>query len=255
MEVLQKWHDDPDTSTELKLRLKETQQQLRKASLSEDESHQGANLHGESMPGLVLNKAVPQLFAGADLSESDLTGAMIIGGAKSFYEANLSAANLTDVTLIGQAAFQGTVFDRADLTNAVLKGDGSDFQEASFYRATLHNTRLSGGGSAFQEASFNNADLTNARLQGGGASFQLASFDDANLFGAAIVCDGPTAFQLASLNNADFSDADVSTIDARSLDSCKFNPVTPPKYTPQTRFPQGFDPVRAGWHKLPEQAE
>ena len=66
---------------------------------------------------------------------------------------------------------------------------------------------------------------------------------------ATIVCDSPAAFQLASLNNADFSGADLSTIDAQALASCEFDAKTPPKYSAETRFPNGFDPADAGWWK------
>jgi beta-lactamase regulating signal transducer with metallopeptidase domain/uncharacterized protein YjbI with pentapeptide repeats len=249
LDVLQKWHDDPAASDAVKHRVKDFQQQLRKASLAEDESHEGANLHGEAVPGLVLNKAVPQLFAGANLRECDLSGSMLIGGIKAFYDADLSGANLSDATLIGQAMCQAARFDKAILTNAVLRGDGADFQQASFDGANLRDVRMSGGGSSFQEASFRNADLTAARLQGGGSSFQLASFDDANLRGATIVCDGVTAFQAVHLNNADFSGADLSTINPSSLESCEFARTTPPKYSAETKFPAGFDPARAGWRK------
>ena len=111
---------------------------------------------------------------------------------------------------------------------------------------------MSGGPSSFQRASFKNADLTGARLQGDGSSFQGATFDNAKLIRATIVCSGITAFQAVSLDNADFSGADLSTIDAQALASCEFNATTPPMYSAETRFPKGFNPRRAGWRRVEE---
>jgi uncharacterized protein YjbI with pentapeptide repeats len=111
---------------------------------------------------------------------------------------------------------------------------------------------MTGGASSFQRASFKYADLTSARLQGGGSAFQGATFDDAKLVRATIVCDGITAFQGVSLNNADFSGSDLSRIDGQALASCEFQATTPPKYSSETRFPNGFDAAEAGWRKIDE---
>lgn len=78
------------------------------------------------------------------------------------------------------------------------------------------------------------------------SGLQSASFDRTSLLHATIRCDGPTGFQSASINDANFSDADVSAI-ARSLESCVFPPENPPRYNAGTRFPKDFNPAARGW--------
>ncbi|NUQ63348.1 MAG: pentapeptide repeat-containing protein [Pirellulales bacterium] len=249
VQVLQSWLEAPSSGPHVKRGAAAILADLTKACLPATEPNQQAALRGAALSGLLLDKGVDRLLAGADLRESNSSGATLVGGMKAFYETDFSGADLTGSILIGRAAFQKAVFRNANLAGAVLKGDGSDFQMASFEGANLTGARLTGGGSSFQASSFVGANLTAARLQGAGPAFQCAKFDNANVSLATIRCDSVTAFQMASLNNAEFSAADLSTIDATALASCVFAPKTPPEYSVDTRFPKGFDPASKGWRQ------
>lgn len=165
------------------------------------------------------------------------------------FGASLAGASLCGATITGgPSSFQGTALDDCDLEGASLTGGGSDFQGASFERANLRTAKLSGGGAAFQMARFTDADLSGATLRGGAGAFQGASLEDANLTGATIACSGGTAFQAVNVDGAQFQGADLSSIEAESLQSCHFR--KPPTYDDATRFPSGFDAVDAGWQRV-----
>lgn len=241
----------PDRPRAIKIRYKLLQDHQAIPGLpAADQSHEKANFRGKKFPNLILDKGIDRLFAGADLRDSNLEGAKLVGGFKAFFETNFGNSNLTGAELAGEAAFQHANFEGVVLSGAVLQGGAAGFQECSFKGANLQEAALTGGASAFQRASFQQASLLGAVLKGQGSAFQLANFDSAYLFGAKIVCDSPTAFQSASINDTDFSNADISTIDAEALATCRFSPASRPKYNAATKLPAWFDPLRAGWRRV-----
>lgn len=248
IDLLKSWRDDPQAPESTKQFAQEWIVRLNRAALAGDQSHKSANLKGQELADLQLGKGADQLLSGADLSGSDMKGARFVGGVKSFYETNFSRADLTSAVLLGTAAGQKANFAVAKLKHAVLDGGVSGFQIASFDKADLTAARLSG---SFQLASFVGANLTDVRFEGIGGALQSANFDNATLLRASINCSG-AAFQATSLNNTDFSAADLSAIDHRSLASCKFDKKTPPRYTTSTKFPRGFDPKGQGWLLMAE---
>jgi uncharacterized protein YjbI with pentapeptide repeats len=142
----------------------------------------------------------------------------------------------------GTSAFQRTVFDNSDLSNASLSGGGASFQGASFNHAVLRNAKLAGGSSSFQLATFESADLSGAVLTGNlqGISLRNAKCVDTTIQGS---------FQGANIDAAQFQDADLSAVESVNLASCYFD--APPTYDANTKFPEGFDPIANGWKKTP----
>lgn len=68
--------------------------------------------------------------------------------SRVFTKPRYEGVSLRDLVIQGgSAAFQLTVFDNSDLTNASLSGGASSFQEASFRKAILKNAELVGSGS------------------------------------------------------------------------------------------------------------
>jgi beta-lactamase regulating signal transducer with metallopeptidase domain/uncharacterized protein YjbI with pentapeptide repeats len=246
-EVLRLWRDDGELDERMKRSMTTFLGQLDK-TLNESLSYVNVDLSGRNLEGLVLQGNVDSLFMNADLSKVNLRDATVVGGKKAFSETIFTGADLTRATLIGRAAFQSANFANAVLQDTNLKGENSGFQNSNFADANLQSAQLIGGGAAFQRATFRNADLQGARLQGGGSSFQFANFDNAKLTGTEINCSGSvTAFQVASLNNTDFSQANLSSISSDALASCKFDASTPPRYDDETKFPERFNPVANGW--------
>jgi uncharacterized protein YjbI with pentapeptide repeats len=247
VKLIKKWLNEPEIDEKLRGSFEQFLAEFDK-TFSEDRAYKNADLSGRNLTGIVLQGNVNGLFLGANLSNTNLTDATLVGGMKSFSETNFSGANLRGATLIGRAAFQKANFANTDLQEANLKGDVASFSLANFNGAKLKDARLTGGGPSFQFAIFKNADLTGTRLQGGGSAFQWANFDDADLTGATILCNSfQSAFQVVNLNNTGFSGADLSAIDANALASCKFESETPPRYDAKTKFPEGFDPAGQGW--------
>ncbi len=175
-----------------------------------------------------------------DYSGRDLAGERMVGGIKAFYEAKFIGATLTGATLSGGAAFQKADFTKANLIDATLRSGISGVQMAVFDEADATHSTLVGGASSFQLASFVNTKLRHARLSGQGGAFQRARFDGADLSDAVIECDSVTAFQGASLTSANFSGADLRTIDHRSLESCTFDRCSPPALLVRDPVPGGF---------------
>lgn len=159
-------------------------------------------------------------------------------------DACFDGTNLRSISILG-GVFQQTSFNECDLREASLSGGNAAFQGAQFSNANLTNAKLTGGSASFQLASFANADLSGAVLTGGGHSLQGASFERAKLIGSQVRVSGFTAFQGVNINGTQFQDADLSTIDASSLESCYFE--TPPLYDKTTKFPIGFNPKAHGW--------
>lgn len=154
---------------------------------------------------------------------------------------DLSGAKMKRVQLQRSGnAFQRANFSSAELDESVLEAGVSSFQGACFDDSSLTNARLTGGAASFQLASFANANLTGAVLNG---NFQVASFHNAVLRESKII----GSFQGCDISGASFVAADLTQVDRRSLESCYFS--TPPDYSSKTRFPPGFNPNYAGWHK------
>ena len=157
---------------------------------------------------------------------------------------------------------EGEDLSGATMKRVQLQRPGNAFQRANFSSAELDESVLEAGDSSFQLACFDDSSLTNARLTGGAASFQLASFANANLKGAVLNGSFQAAsfhnavlreskligsFQACDISGASFVAADLTQVDPGSLESCYF--TTPPDYSSRTRFPTGFNPNYAGWHK------
>ena len=159
----------------------------------------------------------------------------------------LDGCDFQGVTInAGDAAFQSTSLAGANLQGATIAAGGSSFQSVSFDHADLRNAKLSATGSSFQVVTFVEADLRGADLNGGnGAVFQAASFRGADLTGATIRCSGVAAFQVVDIDSANFSNADLSSINADNLRDGYYS--SPPKYSKKTQLPAEFDPQQAGW--------
>jgi uncharacterized protein YjbI with pentapeptide repeats len=160
---------------------------------------------------------------------------------------NLDGCDFRGVTINADtSAFQATSLQNANLQNATITAGGSSFQSVSFDHADLRGAKLSASGAAFQMVTFVEADLRGAKLIGGnGSEFQAVSFRGADLTGATITCGGAAAFSAVDIDSANFSDADLSAIDADNLHSAYYS--TPPNYSTKTKFPADFDPKKAGW--------
>ncbi len=218
------------------------------SKLTGGSSYEATDHRGVSARGIVLNERRDRLFTDANFGGSDFTNATILAGNRAFFTSHFSKANLSSSAITcGDGAFQKTRFDNATLVHAMLTGGVSSFQLSNFDGANLADAKLTGGAGAFQLATFVNATLNGATLSGEGGAFQQAVFNGAILDRATIHCDAMTAFQGAQLNGASFLSADLSTIPAKSLETCVFASTTPPKYNAATRFPAGFEPAKKGW--------
>ncbi len=166
-----------------------------------------------------------------------------ISATSDLSEVRFDGASLRGISISG-GGFQGSSFKNCDLRDATLIGGGCSFQASWFDGANLTNATLTGAGSSFQLASFAGADLSGAVLTG---NLQGASFEGAKLIGARIVTTG-VGFQGANIDAAQFQGADLSLLDAHSLEGCYFN--TPPLYDEKTLFPSGFAPAAQGWTRV-----
>lgn len=160
---------------------------------------------------------------GADLTNTNLRGANLTG-------ANLSVANLTKANL------EGANLARANLTAA-------DLIEATLFMADLTGTDL-------DRADLTGADLTGANLEAAHirvATFVRANFTEATLFMADLRGANLTGadFTEADLTEADLVRADLVRADLRGANLHGTN-FTEAKYNQYTRWPKGFDPVKAG---------
>lgn len=222
--------------------------ELTVTTLEAGKSYENADLKDVDVSGLVLSLAVDRFLAGALLDGSKLSTVKWQVGRRAFYGTHLARTDLSNADVVcGDSAFQKSCFDDSQMPGATLTGGGASFQFATFDGANLAHARLAGSGSSFQMASFENANLQGAVLKAAGAAFQAASFKNANLVDATVSCADLTDFQGAKLDGAHFQHADLSSIDPSSLSACEFASSAPPYYDAATRFPAGFDPVKAGW--------
>jgi uncharacterized protein YjbI with pentapeptide repeats len=148
---------------------------------------------------------------------------------------DLSGQTLAKINLVG-LDFQQTIFDRADLRQARLKG--SDMRQSSFKEALLDGADL-------EWAKFNHANFTGARMVGCRLwtvkNLSAATFDGADLSKAKLVSCNLHGLSFAGAN---LSDAEVSychlqgaDLSTANLAGCKFKQVF---FDEQTRFPPGF---------------
>jgi uncharacterized protein YjbI with pentapeptide repeats len=150
------------------------------------------------------SQAEEQKEAVISLANANLSGANLIDVTLS--GANLSGANLIDVTLIS-ANLKYADLSNADLSNA-------DLSRASLYGANLVYVNLS-------DADLSDADLSNANFNFGdaapldtdfvsGADLSNANFSGAELYGTNLIA--------ADLSDADLSNADLSNANLRYAD-------------------------------------
>jgi uncharacterized protein YjbI with pentapeptide repeats len=146
----------------------------------------------------VLNEGLDSLFSTANLSASDLSTSVLIGGTSSF---------------------QVTNFSSADLHGAQLTGGISAMQGADFTNANLMDVSLTAGVSGLQGADFTNANLTDAVIATGLAGFREAGITGAIFFGADLSgVDGD------GLMNAVFSTLAPPVYSASTLFPAGFDP-------------------------------
>jgi uncharacterized protein YjbI with pentapeptide repeats len=119
-----------------------------------------------------------------DLTGIDFSGAILDGA--TFDQCNLTNANFTSCSLqkasLRNAIFVGTIFNKATLTGAKLRGDvwtnvkaiGATLDEADFTEATFRKTDLTGAAlnktilndATFGPVDFSNCDLTSIEERG-----------------------------------------------------------------------------------------
>ncbi|WNG40247.1 NACHT domain-containing protein [Archangium violaceum] len=153
-------------------------------------------------------------LSNVDLSNADLSGA------------DFSSADFSDADLSG-----------ADLSRAALSG-------ASFYRAILSRTNLF-------RANLSSADLSGAILSGAilsgailsGADLSDSDLSDADLSGADL---SRTNLSGAALSRANLSGARFYRTDLSEVVVASPNAELRAFYSPNTRWPEGFDPEAAG---------
>jgi beta-lactamase regulating signal transducer with metallopeptidase domain/uncharacterized protein YjbI with pentapeptide repeats len=222
--------------------------QVNAVRLEQGEQYKNADFSGRHFKGQELMVWSDEMLAGANLVGSIWEDMMVPGVSGLLYEADMTDAKILVAQLIGQSSgIQRTNFTRAILDRADLSGGASGLQLAKFMDAKITNSSLYGEESAFQEASFENAKLHSTKLSGKGSAFQKSNFNGAKLYRTTVSCDSAAAFQGVKLNNTEFVECDLSSIDAEALRSCEFDTATPPRYDAKTKLPKGFDPPAAGW--------
>jgi uncharacterized protein YjbI with pentapeptide repeats len=191
------------------------------------------------------------MLSGANLKGSTWEDMMVPGHDRLLYEADLTDAKIINAQLTSlSSGLQKTNFTRATLEGADLSGGVSGLQFVKFVDAMITNSSLHGDVSALQFADFSNAKLHSTKLSGNGPAFQKANFSGAKLYRTTIACNSPNAFQTVTLNDTEFIECDLSSIDAESLRSCEFDKTTPPRYDAKTKLPKGFDAEAAGWKRI-----
>jgi uncharacterized protein YjbI with pentapeptide repeats len=253
------WHDDPNRSSDLGSEIIGglTVGSLLAAAVWWAESRRerqaqelAVQLQAFSrQENLRLRLGMQRDFPGIDLSGYDLSGFYLSG--KNFARAMLNGADLRD-TFLSDADLKGATLTRTDLRNALLVGADltgaslyqADLRHASLDSACLMNATLFGADlrdAHLSRASLKNAVLSLARLEGAfiveadlsgthidGVDFDRAEIAGANFRGAVI--------QRSSFEGAVFSREDLT---GPILDGATYDEAT-------TRWPEGFDPQKAG---------
>jgi beta-lactamase regulating signal transducer with metallopeptidase domain/uncharacterized protein YjbI with pentapeptide repeats len=239
---------DGSARAEMKWVNKHAPERVNAVLLEQGQQYKNADFSGRHFKGQQLMVWSGDMLAGANLKGSTWEEMMIPGVGRMLYEADLSDARIINAQLIGrESGMQKTKFTRATLETADISGGASGLQKALFTEATITNSTLRGDGASFQLADFQNAKLHSSKLSGSGPAFSKSNFDGARLFRTTISCNSRTAFQGVKLNDTEFVECDLISIDAEALRSCEFDTVTPPRYDAKTKLPKGFDPLAAGW--------
>lgn len=164
--------------------------------------------------------------------------------------------NHVNAITVSASSGSGQDFSFIVCPNLDIMAGNSFLQETDFNSSNLSGSTIVAGSTSFQGAVFDNAILTSVNFSGGIAAFQSSSFINADLTGATL-SGGSGAFQIWRIDGANFSGADISSISTDNLvggesflDS--FSLSAAPTYTDATIFPNGFDPVAAGWSLVPE---
>ena len=143
-------------------------------------------------------------------SGHDFTGKPKVTG--SYHQSRLNGTNFQGMK------FTNASFEQCDLADANMKGV------------------VFGPGTKFYRCTLNGADLAGANFAG--AHISSVNFRGADLRGAKNLVDVKKAnFQRADLRGADFSKMKQPMVDLEWDDAI---------YDAKTKFPAGFDPVKAG---------
>ena len=218
--------------------------------LEQGEIYKNADFSGRHFKGQQVLVWNDNMLAGANLTDSTWEEMMIPGMSGLLYEANLTgevdqcpgewpierpAADRELARHTGRCQSDGWRFGFA---GGELR-PGHDHQQRFDRRSVCLSSCIVPG----REAAF-------VEVEARGGALQTANFDDAKLVKTTISCDSPTAFQGVTLNNTEFVECDLSSINADALASCKFDKATPPRYDANTKFPEGFVPQEQGWKRI-----
>lgn len=188
------------------------------------------DLSNKTMTRLNLNKAD---FSGSNFYRSNLSGG-------TFIQSNLKGAQFRRAYLVRlrgeDVDMSGANFEDATLTEAELQN--SMFADADLRRADL--TRVN-----FAESDFTNASLISVIAPDAnftGANFTNARLDHINLQNAVLSGSNfaKARFGDAALEGADFSNADLSGADLRTVRGLSQVQLDTACGTPETRLPLGF---------------
>jgi uncharacterized protein YjbI with pentapeptide repeats len=200
---------------------------------------EGWDLRGQDLANARLQGSN---LSGTDLSDSNLTGADLSGAELG--TSNLSRANLT------RAEFGSSQLAGADLSDANIRWAGfynngltkeQLYSTASYQEKDLLGIILLGMPGLLQEFDFSGQDLRWAVLaipQDLPQDLSRANFRDADL---ALAKLSRATLAEADLRGANLANASLSDAD---LQSTRFDSST--TYTARTRWPEGFDPGKAG---------
>jgi uncharacterized protein YjbI with pentapeptide repeats len=201
-----------------------TNAKFQKTDLSET-SFKDATLRGADLSQSILNKTN---FRQCDLSKVNLSGAKLTDAV--LVSANLKEANLNGVEMVR------TPMARADLTGATLEKAKLTEVDLSFVNAELAN---------FKEAHFangvgNQGNFTNTKWEGAdcsGTQFQNAKFHGASLY--------KTNLSSAQLKNAILTGTNLqgTNFTGADLEGAQCQEAS---FSPETKFPNGFDPEKRG---------
>ncbi len=150
---------------------------------------------------------------------------------------NAHRADFTDTTLAG--SFLSGIFTKANFTRAVFTKIHPEDTTKPWNERRIMLSALDGD---FSGAKFDHAILPGSRLSG---DYQNASFINAQMMGASLKGNFTGAnFAGADLRRADLRRADLRRADLRgaTLDEANLRGAW---YSPGTKFPSGFDPIKA----------
>lgn len=165
---------------------------------------------------------------GASMVRANLAGARL--GKVDFSAADLTEADLTEADL-SEACLVGTKLSRANLSGANL------------FKAEMSGANLTGVN--LQGAKQSGVNLQEALLAG--ANLAGADLTWAQLIGTELIWAELTGAELtgADLTNADLTNANLSAADLNGA-VVLGTKLVDAKYTVETRWPDGFDPIAAG---------